>query len=83
MNRLRKPQSRSLQTRESLLRAAELVFAKVGYERAQMEEIAAAAGYSKGGLYAHFKSARQRNKKRSTRSVASISTWRRIRIGHY
>lgn len=56
MNRLRKPQSRALQTRESLLRAAELVFAKVGYERAQMEEIAAAAGYSKGGLYAHFKS---------------------------
>jgi AcrR family transcriptional regulator len=39
-----------------LLRAAEQVFARRGYEKAQMEEIALAAGFSKGGLYAHFKS---------------------------
>ena len=36
--------------------AAEQVFARVGYEKAQVEEIAVAAGFSKGGLYAHFKS---------------------------
>ncbi len=38
------------------MRAAELVFARVGYEKAQVEEIAVAAGFSKGALYAHFKS---------------------------
>jgi len=36
--------------------AAEQVFARVGYEKAQVEEIADAAGFSKGALYAHFKS---------------------------
>lgn len=43
-------------TRDLLLSAAEQVFARVGYERAQVEEIAEAAGFSKGALYAHFKS---------------------------
>ena len=43
-------------TRDLLLNAAEQVFARVGYEKAQVEEIAVAAGFSKGGLYAHFKS---------------------------
>jgi AcrR family transcriptional regulator len=52
----RKPQERTALTRELLLRAAEQVFARVGYEKAQVEEIAEAAGFSKGGLYAHFKS---------------------------
>jgi AcrR family transcriptional regulator len=52
----RKPQERTAVTRDLLLSAAERVFARVGYEKAQVEEIAAAAGFSKGGLYAHFKS---------------------------
>jgi AcrR family transcriptional regulator len=52
----RKPQERTAVTRDLLLNAAEQVFARVGYERAQVEEIADAAGFSKGGLYAHFKS---------------------------
>jgi AcrR family transcriptional regulator len=39
-----------------LLSAAEQVFARVGYEKALVEEIALAAGFSKGALYAHFKS---------------------------
>ena len=43
-------------TRNLLLRAAEQVFARVGYEKAQVEQIAEAAGFSKGALYAHFKS---------------------------
>lgn len=42
-------------TRDLLLRAAEQIFARVGYERAQMEEIAETAAFSKGALYAHFK----------------------------
>jgi AcrR family transcriptional regulator len=52
----RKPQERTAVTRDLLLRAAEQVFARVGYEKAQVEEIAEAAGFSKGALYAHFKS---------------------------
>lgn len=52
----RKPQERAAVTRELLLRAAEQVFARVGYEAAQVEQIADAAGFSKGALYAHFKS---------------------------
>jgi AcrR family transcriptional regulator len=52
----RKPQERTAVTRDLLLRAAEQVFARVGYEKAQVEEIAVAAGFSKGALYAHFKS---------------------------
>ena len=52
----RKPQERTVVTRSLLLNAAEQVFARVGYESAQVEEIAVAAGFSKGGLYAHFKS---------------------------
>jgi AcrR family transcriptional regulator len=43
-------------TRNLLLTAAEQLFAQVGYEKAQVEEIADAAGFSKGALYAHFKS---------------------------
>ena len=43
-------------TRDLLLGAAEQVFARIGYEKAQVDEIAEAAGFSKGALYAHFKS---------------------------
>ena len=52
----RKPQARAAVTRDLLLRAAEQVFARVGYEKAQVDEIAEAAGFSKGALYAHFTS---------------------------
>lgn len=47
-------QARAVERRASLLDAAARVFARRGYERAQMEEIAAAADTSKGGLYFHF-----------------------------
>jgi AcrR family transcriptional regulator len=43
-------------TRDRLLRAAEQVFSQRGYEKSQLAEIAEAAGFSKGALYAHFKS---------------------------
>lgn len=52
----RKPQERTAVTRDLLLNAAEQVFAQRGYEKAQLAEIAEAAGFSKGALYAHFKS---------------------------
>lgn len=42
------------QTRAGLLAAAGRVFAEKGYEGASVGDIAAAAGYTKGALYAHF-----------------------------
>lgn len=39
-----------------LLAAAETVFVRDGYERAQIETIAAEAGRTRGAIYAHFKS---------------------------
>ena len=41
-------------TRADLLAAAAQVFADRGYEGASVGDIAAAAGYTKGALYAHF-----------------------------
>ena len=55
MRKPRKPQERSAITRNLLLGAAEQVFSLRGYEKAQLEEIAQASGFSKGALYAHFK----------------------------
>jgi AcrR family transcriptional regulator len=40
--------------RDELLAAALRVFAERGYRQAGVEEVAAAAGYSKGALYWHF-----------------------------
>src|SRR3954447_22063302 len=42
--------------RDELLAAALRVFASRGYQQAGVDEIAAAAGYSKGALYWHFSS---------------------------
>ncbi len=47
-------QARAIERREHLLDAAATVFAQRGYADAQMDEIAAAADTSKGGLYFHF-----------------------------
>ncbi len=47
-------QARAVERREQLLDAAARVFAQRGYADAQMDEIAAAADTSKGGLYFHF-----------------------------
>lgn len=43
-----------LQTRERLLEAASKVFLKLGYQGAKLDDIAAAAGFTKGALYWHF-----------------------------
>jgi AcrR family transcriptional regulator len=45
---------RRQQTREHLLAAAEEVFARRGYHEATLEEIATAAGFTKGAVYSNF-----------------------------
>jgi AcrR family transcriptional regulator len=47
---------RTILTRARLLRAAETIFARDGFEAAKLEEIASAAGYTRGALYANFAS---------------------------
>ena len=43
-------------TRSALLDAASEVFAKTGYAKASLEEIAVAAGFTRGAVYHHFSS---------------------------
>ncbi len=49
-------QQRSDATRARLIRAAEKIFARDGFEAAKLEEIAAEAGYTRGAFYANFDS---------------------------
>jgi AcrR family transcriptional regulator len=49
-------QERKTQTRERLLDAAARVFAEKGLEAASLDEVAAAAGYTKGAVYSNFSS---------------------------
>lgn len=51
-----KQQLRTRETHARLLRAAEEVFVRDGYEAAQLDEIAALAERSKGAVYTHFRS---------------------------
>ncbi|WP_107647193.1 TetR/AcrR family transcriptional regulator, partial [Acinetobacter baumannii] len=44
------------QTRERLLKAAHRIFMKKGYVAASVEDIAAAAGYTRGAFYSNFRS---------------------------
>jgi AcrR family transcriptional regulator len=53
---LNKHQLRTRETQARLLDAAEKIFVRQGYEGAQLAEIAAAAGKTKGAVYAHFRS---------------------------
>jgi AcrR family transcriptional regulator len=53
---LNKHQLKNQETHERLLKAAEEVFVRDGYEGAQLSEIAAAASRTKGAVYDHFKS---------------------------
>jgi AcrR family transcriptional regulator len=56
METLSRQQIRTQETQARLLNAAEEVFVRDGYEAAQLDEIAALAGRSKGAVYTHFKS---------------------------
>lgn len=48
-------QTRSLATRQELVGAARLIFARDGFENTRLEDIAAAAGKTRGAFYANFK----------------------------
>lgn len=52
---LSRQQARTAATREKLLAAAARIFAREGFEAARLEDIAAAAGYTRGAFYANFK----------------------------
>ncbi len=54
MNERLNRQERKAQTRERLLDAAAEVFAQRGFEAASLDEVAAAAGYTKGAVYSNF-----------------------------
>jgi len=56
MQTLSRQQLRTQETQARLLDAAEEVFLRHGYENAQLDQIAATAGRSKGAVYTHFKS---------------------------
>lgn len=56
--RLTRAETRA-RTREQLLDAAALVFARKGFAGASVEEIAESAGYSTGALYSNFESKEQ------------------------
>jgi AcrR family transcriptional regulator len=49
-------QERKTQTRERLIDAAAQVFADHGFEAATLDQVAAAAGYTKGAVYSNFAS---------------------------
>jgi AcrR family transcriptional regulator len=51
-----KHELRTRETRTLLLQAAETIFVRDGYEGAELGEIAALAGRTKGAIYAQFKS---------------------------
>jgi AcrR family transcriptional regulator len=56
METVSKQRLRTTETQARLLKAAEEVFVRDGYESAQLDEIAAIAGRSKGSVYTHFES---------------------------
>jgi AcrR family transcriptional regulator len=51
-----KHQERTEKTQAKILDAAQALFAEQGFERTQLEEVAARAGYTRGAIYAHFPS---------------------------
>src|ERR1700691_3429747 len=51
-----KHQVRTEETQAKILNAAEALFAEQGFEKTQLEEVAARAGYTRGAIYAHFAS---------------------------
>lgn len=54
--KLTKHAIRTRETREQLLRAAEVIFVRDGFEAADLSDIAAMAGRTRGAIYAQFKS---------------------------
>jgi AcrR family transcriptional regulator len=50
------PERRRAMTRQHLLDAAAIVFARNGFHESTLDEVAATAGFSKGAVYSNFKS---------------------------
>src|SRR5207245_6151268 len=48
------PERRRQHTRDTLLDAAEQVFARRGFHGASLDEIAETAGFTRGAIYKHF-----------------------------
>jgi AcrR family transcriptional regulator len=65
---------KSERTRTDLLRAAEIIFARDGFEASRIEDIAAEAGRSRGAFYANFA-----NKTEVFLALRSLATRRRAR----
>jgi AcrR family transcriptional regulator len=51
-----KHQARTEETQSRILDAAQTVFSEQGFEKTQLEEVAARAGYTRGAIYAHYSS---------------------------
>ncbi|MBV8114296.1 MAG: helix-turn-helix transcriptional regulator [Silvibacterium sp.] len=51
-----KHQVRTEETQARILDAAEAVFSEQGFDKTQLEEVAARAGYTRGAIYAHYAS---------------------------
>jgi AcrR family transcriptional regulator len=51
-----KHQARTEETQAKILSAAEATFSEQGFEKTQLEEVAARAGYTRGAIYAHYAS---------------------------
>src|SRR5580692_11482890 len=51
-----KHQVRTEETQAKILNAAESIFSEQGFEKTQLEEVAARAGYTRGAIYAHYSS---------------------------
>jgi AcrR family transcriptional regulator len=56
VTKVTKHELKTRETRELLLRAAETIFVREGYKGAELGEIAALAGRTKGAIYAQFES---------------------------
>ena len=52
---VRRQKERSTLTRERILSSAQQIFVRDGFEAAKLEDIASAAGYSRGSFYRNFK----------------------------
>ncbi len=53
---IRRPQARTEATKAKILDAAQSLFGELGFENTQLDEVAARAGCSRGGIYAHYAS---------------------------
>jgi AcrR family transcriptional regulator len=49
-----KHQIRTAATQARILHAAEVIFSEQGFEKTQLQEVAARAGYTRGAIYAHY-----------------------------